>query len=209
MKAMKHALVAFSFAAMAMGVACTPSNPQAEDQPTADAAQAVLDCIMTRTSVRQFTDRPIAKDTLDILVKAGMAAPSAMNLQPWAFVVVTDRVMLDSLEAVHPFSNLKTTTAAICVCGDLSKAAENSAREYWIQDCSAATENILLAAHALGLGAVWCGVHPNPNVLPGVKRVPNLPEHVIPLNIITMGYPAGDTSAKDKWTKENVHEQKW
>lgn len=175
----------------------------------ADTAQVVLDNIATRASVRQFTDQPVAKDTLDAIVRAGMAAPSAMNLQPWAFVVVTERAVLDNLSDVHPYSNLKTATAAVIVCGDLEKASKGFGREYWIQDCSAATENILLAAHALGMGAVWCGVYPNPNVLPEVSRVLGLPEGIIPLNIIAMGYPAADPQPKDKWKPENVHYQCW
>ena len=175
----------------------------------ADKAQIVLDNIATRASVRQFTDQPVDRTTLDAIVRAGMAAPSAMNLQPWGFVVVTERSVLDSLESVHPHANLKTAAAAIIVCGDLEKAAQGSGREYWIQDCSAATENILLAAHALGLGAVWCGVYPNPNRIPDVTRVLGLPEGIIPLNIVTMGYPASDPQPKDKWKPENVHYQCW
>lgn len=172
-------------------------------------AQAVIDNIMTRTSVRQFTGQPIAKDTLEAIVKAGMAAPSAVNKQPWAFVVVTDRAILDSLMAVHPYSNLKTATAAIVVCGDMDKTLDGASREYWVQDCSAATENILLAAHAYGLGAVWCGVYPNPERIPGVSKVLGLPTTVIPLNIITMGHPAVNPHPKDKWNPENVHYQQW
>lgn len=178
--------------------------------PSSDAgSQAVLSAIMTRASVRQFTSQPIGADTLDLLVKAGMAAPTAMNLQPWAFIVVTEQAMLDSLAAVHPYSNLQTATAAIIVCGDLDKAADGFGRDFWIQDCSAATENILLAAHAMGLGAVWCGVYPNPKVVPGVTRVLSIPERVIPLNIITMGHPAAEVQPKDKWNPQNVHYQKW
>lgn len=173
------------------------------------ATNEIIDNIMTRTSIRQFTDQKIPADTLDSILKAGFAAPTAMNKQPWAFVVVTEREMLDSLMAVHPYSRLETATAAIVVCGDMQKAAEGDAREYWIQDCSAASENILLAAHAYGLGAVWCGVYPNNEILPHVKRVLSLPEYVIPLNIISLGYPAQSPEPKDKWNPEAVHYQKW
>lgn len=187
------------------GMSDTPATA-----PSSDAgSQAVLSAIMTRASVRQFTSQPIGADTLDLLVKAGMAAPTAMNLQPWAFIVVTEQAMLDSLAAVHPYSNLQTATAAIIVCGDLDKAADGFGRDFWIQDCSAATENILIAAHAMGLGAVWCGVYPNPKVVPGVTRVLSIPERVIPLNIITMGHPAAEVQPKDKWNPQNVHYQKW
>ena len=174
-----------------------------------DTAEAVIENIMTRTSVRSFTEQPVGRDTLDVLVKAGMAAPTAINSQPWAFVVVTEREVLDSLMAVHPYSNLKTATAAIIVCGDMERTIEGSGRDYWIQDCSAATENILLAAHAYGLGAVWCGVYPNPDRIPGVKRVLALPDAIMPLNIITLGHPSSDNAPKDKWNPSNVHYQRW
>ena len=195
----------FILATAFLTVACS-SQPTA---PKAEAAQGVIENIMTRASVRQFTDRPISSDTLETIVRAGMAAPSAMNLQPWAFVVVTEREVLDSLKSVHPYSNLATATAAIIVCGDMQKAAKDAAREYWVQDCSAATENILLAAHSLGIGAVWCGVYPNPERIPGVTQVLGLPESIIPLNIITMGYPAAEVQPKDKWNPDNVHYQRW
>ena len=194
--------------AASLFAACT-TDEKSKEMNDSSATQAVIENIMTRTSIRQFTDQPVSKDTLDLIVKAGMAAPSAVNAQPWAFIVVTDREMLDSLNAVHPYSNLKTATAAIVVCGNMEKALEGAGREYWVQDCSAASENILLAAHAYGLGAVWCGVYPNPNVLPEVKRVLELPGNIIPLNIITMGYPAQNPEPKDKWNPDNIHYQKW
>ncbi|MCH5244433.1 MAG: nitroreductase family protein [Lentimicrobiaceae bacterium] len=186
--------------------ACScPTNNQSED-----CTLAVLDNIATRVSVRQFTDRAIDKDVLEDIVRAGMAAPTAVNKQPWAFVVVTEREMLDSLNRVHPYAHLETATAAIIVCGDMEKALDGYAREYWIQDCSAATQNILLAAHAYGIGSVWCGVYPDPNRIPEVTRVLGLPGGIIPLNIITMGYPASeDLQPKDKWKPENIHYQRW
>ena len=194
-----------------LGIAafCFASSCSKPSTTDVDSVQIVLENIATRSSVRQFTDRPVDKSTLETIVRAGMAAPSAMNKQPWAFVVVTEREVLDSLMNVHPYSNLKTATAAVIVCGDMEKASNDFGREYWIQDCSAATENILLAAHALGVGAVWCGVYPNPNIQPEVKRVLGLPDGIIPLNIITMGYPAYEPQPKDKWIPENIHYQRW
>ncbi|MCH5214899.1 MAG: nitroreductase family protein [Muribaculaceae bacterium] len=182
------------------------SSSKVENQ---DATQAVIENIMTRTSIRQFTDQPVAKDTLDLLVKAGMAAPTAMNKQPWAFIVITDKEMLNALNEVKPWFNLKTATAAIVVCGDLSKEEKDWSAEYWVQDCSAATENILLAAHAYGLGAVWCGVYPNPEILPAVTKLLGTPEHIVPLNVITLGYPAENPAPKDKFNAESIHYQKW
>ena len=189
---------------------CGESKTQEENvAKTCNPCDAVIENIMTRTSIRQFTSQPISKDTLDLVVKAGMAAPSAVNAQPWAFVVITEKEVLDSLNAIKPWFNLKTATAAIAVCGDMSKAMEGTGREYWIQDCSAASENILLAAHAYGLGAVWCGVYPNDDIVAGVSRILELPENIIPLNIITMGYPAENPEPKDKFKTENIHYQKW
>ena len=198
-----------SFLCMICMVSCNCNDKCPQEKSTTDDTKAIIDNIMTRTSVRQFTDRQIGKDTLEQLVKCGMAAPTAVNRQPWAFVVVTDRTVLDSLMNEHPYSNLKTATAAIIVCGDYEKKLEGIGGEYWVQDCSAATENILLAAHAYGLGAVWCGVYPNPERIPGVKRVLNLPDAIMPLNIITLGYPATDNQPKDKWNPDVVHYQTW
>lgn len=189
--------------------ACAESKVEKEECASPNCASAVIENIMTRTSIRQFTDQAIPKDTLDLLVKAGMAAPSAVNAQPWAYIIVTEKEVLDSLNAIKPWFNLKTATAAIVVCGDLNKAMEGPGREYWVQDCSAATENILLAAHAYGLGAVWCGVYPNEEIVDGVKSVLQIPENIIPLNVVTLGYPAENPEPKDKFKTENIHYQKW
>lgn len=188
---------------------CSEQKVEKEMSDSPNATAAVIENIMTRTSIRQFTDQPIAKDTLDLVVKAGMAAPSAVNAQPWAFIVVTEKEVLDSLNTIKPWFNLKTATAAIIVCGDMTKAMEGEGREYWVQDCSAASENILLAAHAYGLGAVWCGVYPNQEIVNGVSKVLEIPENIIPLNIITMGYPDENPEPKDKFKTENIHYQKW
>lgn len=204
----KHILLSAGMAAMAMLSACSGASDK-DAACGADSTQVVIDNIMTRTSVRRFTPQPVGADTIETILKAGMAAPTAINKQPWAFVVVTDRAVLDSLAAVHPYSNLATATAAIIVCGDMEKAADGFAADYWVQDCSAATENILLAAHAYGLGAVWCGVYPNPDVLPAVSRVLGLPATVLPLNIVTMGHPAINPDPKDKWNPANIHYQRW
>ena len=176
---------------------------------TANATEAVIENIMTRTSIRQFTSQPIPKDTLVDIVKAGMAAPSAVNVQPWSFIIINEPEVLKKLEEVHPYSNLKTATAAIVVCGLKDKAENPDVRPYWVQDCSAATENILLAAHAYGIGAVWCGVYPSEERVNAVKQVLEIPENVVPLNIITMGFPAQNPEPKDKFNPDNIHYQKW
>ena len=195
------------FAALMASCESKGSNEVTAECP--DATEIVINNIMTRTSIRQFTNQPIAKDTLVSIVKAGMAAPSAVNLQPWSFIVIDEPEALQRLNEVHPHANLKTATAAIVVCGLLDKTDNEGIRAYWVQDCSAATENILLAAHAYGLGAVWCGVYPNEERIPSVKEVLGIPENVMPLNIITMGYPAENPEPKDKFKSDNIHYQKW
>lgn len=206
----KISLILTSLSVMLMGISCSVKTEESTEVKVeqSDATTAVIENIMTRTSIRQFTDRPISKDTLDLVVKAGMAAPSAVNAQPWAFIIVTEKDILNSLNELKPWFNLKTATAAVIVCGDLNKAKEG-AEEYWVQDCSAATENILLAAHAYGLGAVWCGVYPNEDIVTGVKKILDLPEKIIPLNVVTMGYPDENPEPKDKFKTENIHYQKW
>lgn len=200
-------LAAMSAAAiLPVAISCGNSG---DNTQSAGECSAVIENIMTRASVREFTSQPVGKDTLDMLMKCGMAAPTAINSQPWAFVAVTERAVLDSLMAAHPYSNLKTATAAIIVCGDMNKAIEGTGREFWVQDCSAATENILLAAHACGLGAVWCGVYPDSARVASVSAVLGIPDTAVPLNIVTLGHPAEEPQPKDKWKPANIHYQKW
>lgn len=194
-------------AALLAASSCTTTPSETAALTSTDAAQAVIGNIMTRTSVRQYTDRPISADTLETLLKAGMAAPTAVNKQPWAFVVTTGRDALDSLATLQP--RLKTAAAAITVCGDMTRAIEGEGRDFWVQDCSAATENILLAAHALGLGAVWTGVYPIAERVDDVSRALALPDSVVPMCIIAVGYPVGDQEPKDKWDPSKVHYQRW
>lgn len=208
---MKKIIFAAITALITMGMTSCDSTTTASSNKNEDATQIIIENIMTRASVRQFTDQKIGTDTLEQLVKCGMAAPTAVNAQPWAFVIVTDREVLDTLNAHHPWARLETATAAIIVCGNMELALEGPAQEYWVQDCSAATENILLAAHAYGLGAVWCGVYHGPDSerVPPVRNALNLPDNIIPLNIITLGYPAQKVEPKDKWKPEKVHYQRW
>jgi nitroreductase len=117
-----------------------------------------IEAILGRRSIRSYTDKPVAKETVQQLLEAAMAAPSAGNQQPWHFVVVDDRALLEKITTVHPYAQMaKSAQLGILVCGDLSLEMHQG---YWVQDCAAATENLLVAAHALGLGAVWTGVHP-------------------------------------------------
>jgi nitroreductase len=171
---------------------------------------AVNECIMTRVSVRAYTADKVSETQIEKMLRAGMAAPSAVNKQPWHFIVVTEQVQLDALAEVTP--NAKMAAAAplaIVVCGDMSKTLEGEARDFWIQDCSAATQNILLEAHALGLGAVWTGTWPALERCAAVAQVLDIPEGIVPFATIVIGHPAGENKPKDKWNPRNVSWEKY
>lgn len=170
-----------------------------------DSSEVVYNNILKRTSIRSYENKPVEKDKIEKLLRAGMAAPTAMNKQPWHFVVVTDKGQLQKLSEANPYAAMAAKAPlAIVVCGDMNKAAEGEARECWIQDCSAASENILLAATGMGLGAVWTGTYPSKERCADVAKVLGLPESLIPLNTIVIGYPDADVSPKDKWNTENI-----
>lgn len=193
--------------ALLAAVFMTGCNCNKNEQPTntSDNMNNAIETIMTRTSIRSFTDRAVSADTIEMLLRAGMAAPTAVNKQPWHFVVVNERAKLDELGGNGRQSQMwKESPLAIVVCGDMEIALEGPAQAFWVQDCSAATENILLAAHALGLGAVWTGCYPMEERMTNVRQVLNMPENIIPLCVIVMGYPNESPAPKDKWKPENV-----
>lgn len=191
--------------------ASAKSNNMAKGNSVAtSAASIVYHNIMTRTSVRSYSDRPIEKAQVDSLLHAGMAAPTAMNRQPWHFVVVDDRALLASIASITPNAGMaKKAPLAIVVCGNKDKFAEGGAREMWSQDVSAATENILLQAHAMGLGAVWTGTFPSKERMTAVSTLLNLPDNLMPFCTIVIGYPDGATTPKDKWSEDNVSYNKF
>ena len=196
---LKSLLVAL--AALTLMNACTT--------PTTNTADAVLENIHARKSVRQFTDEPVSQEHIETMLKAAMAAPTAVNYQPWRFVVITERARLDAMAEVLPYAKmLKQAPLAIVVCGETTwfEGRENT---YWQQDCSAATQNILLAAEALGLGAVWTGVYPNMDLARPLAEFLGLPGNVQPLCCIPIGHHDGTTQPKDKWKPENIHYGKW
>ncbi len=171
---------------------------------------AVNECLQTRVSVRSFTSESVSETQIEKLLRAAMAAPSALNKQPWHFVVVTEKVQLEALAEVSPNAKMAAVAPlAIVVCGVMSKTAEGEARDFWIQDCSAATQNILLEAHALGLGAVWTGTYPILGRCAAVAEVLSIPEGVVPFSIVVAGHPAGENKPKDKWNPDNVSWQKY
>ncbi len=196
----------------------TPPAPNAAAAPqaataTAPAAVSAPDAftvIFNRKSVRKFTDKVVERKDLELILKAGMAAPTAVDRRPWAFVAVTDRAVLNALADKLPYAKmLYQATAAIVVLGDLDKTLPGEGQAYWIQDCSAVTQNILLAVEALGLGAVWTATYPGKDREAAVREVLGLPLNVIPLNVIPIGYPDGDPKPKDKWDPTIIHWEKW
>jgi nitroreductase len=167
-----------------------------------------MEAILTRRSVRQYTEGSIPADTVQSLLEAAMSAPSAGNQQPWQYVVIDDRNILDSIPKVHPYSGmLKQAPLAIVVCGDMER--EKYKGDYWVQDCSAATQNLLIAARALGLGAVWLGVYPLEDRIRGLTKLLNLPEHIIPLAVISIGHPASEQGRVNRYDMKRIHKNKW
>lgn len=166
-----------------------------------------IQAILTRRSIRNYTAHKVSEQDVNDLLKAGMAAPSANNCQPWHFVVLNDHKIIDKIPQFHPYSKmLKDAPVAILVCID--KNLEN-ANGYGIQDCSAATQNILLAAHAKGLGAVWLGIYPREVRIRGIKKLLRIPDNVIPLSLISIGYPDEEKPAVNRFNELRVHYNRW
>ena len=180
-------------------------DKSADVQQSVNAEQAVLDNIATRTSIRDSEARPVEKEKIEKMLRAAMAAPTAMNKQPWQFVVVDQRNVLDALAGDNHYAKmLKKAPLAIVVCGNTDKMIEGGGRDFWIQDASAATENLLLAAHAMGLGAVWTGAYPSEERCISISKVLSLSDNLIPLNMIVVGYPAEHPQPKQKFKEENI-----
>lgn len=197
-----------SLTAMLMIGGC--KNMETKTDKKIKSGNAAVDNIMARKSVRAYTPKPVEKEKVETLLKAAMAAPTAVNKQPWAFIVIDDREVLANLSNALPYAKMTVQAPlAIVVCGDLSKALNGEKDKYWMLDCSAASENLLLAAESLGLGAVWTAVYPEEDRINSVRKVLSLPEYIVPLNLIPIGYPQHSESAKDKYKTENIHYNKW
>ena len=167
----------------------------------------ILDTIFARKSVRAYADEPVSPQEVETLLKAAMAAPSGRNIQPWRFVVVRDPAVKAKL-AVGFNKMIATAPVAIVLCGQTTKESGEPNRN-WTADCAAATENLLLAAEAMGLGAVWTACYPyDERMSPAIEAL-GLPGDVKPYAIIPLGRPAGDSAPKDKWRPENIHYEKW
>jgi len=170
----------------------------------------VMKNILERKSVRIYANKKVEKEDIETLLRAAMAAPSAVNAQPWVFIAIDDRQILDNLASQLPNAKmLSQAQAAIIVCGNMEKALQGEGREYWVQDCSAATQNILLAAESMGLGAVWTGVYPKKERVNIIQTEMLLPSHIVPLCVIPIGWQTGKDKPKQKYTEENIRWNKW
>jgi len=166
-----------------------------------------MDVILSRRSIRQYMDKPIEEDKIRYLIEAAMSAPSAHNEQPWVFVVIDDKNLLTRITRFHPYSKmLLDATLAILVCADTECLAN---LDYFQQDCAAATENILLAAHASGLGGVWLGVYPQKDIMKGFSDLLELPEKVIPFGLVSLGYPAVTKEPSARFDESRIHRNSW
>jgi nitroreductase len=163
--------------------------------------------ILSRRSIRQFTGESIRKEDVLTFIEAAMVAPSACNQQPWHFVVAKDKETHRKVMEIHPYTKmLEKASHAIFVCAD---PGLQTCPGYWTQDLSAATENLLLAVHAMGYGATWCGVYPDDNRVWNIREILDLPKRVIPLNVVAIGVPDEEKPPSNRYKEERVHYEKW
>ncbi len=166
-----------------------------------------MDTIRKRRSIRKYTAQLVPQDLVDRLLEAAMSAPSAGNEQPWEFIVIADRSVLQAITTIHPYSQmLREAPLAIVVCGNLEHEKYPG---FWVEDCSAATENILLEAEESGLGGVWLGVYPRDDRVRSLSELLKLPASVIPLSLVAIGYPAEKKTPADRFNVSRVHLNSW
>ncbi|MDE7437271.1 MAG: nitroreductase family protein [Muribaculaceae bacterium] len=168
--------------------------------------ELIINNILTRTSDRMFDiSKEVDPEDIQTILQAAMAAPTGVNRQPWNYVVVTNRQLLDQLAADLPYCHFANqVNAAIVVCGDKDRFLEGEDAQLWIQDVSASSENILLAAHALGLGSVWTCVYPHTDRMATVAGILSLPDNMIPFNVIPIGYTLKSHTPINKWNPANI-----
>lgn len=164
----------------------------------------VIDALQKRRSIRKYVDKEVSAEQIYILMHAAMSGPSAVNKTPWEFYVVSNPEKLEKLKKASRFTKVNAPLA-IVVCGNKSRFLPLQLESFWIQDCSAATENILLAAVEMGLGSLWCGVYPQASAQKKVKEALDLTDKLIPLNIVYIGYPAEEKEARDQYNEKFVH----
>ncbi|WP_136796902.1 nitroreductase family protein [Desulfosediminicola ganghwensis] len=167
----------------------------------------VPEAILTRRSIRKYTDAPVTDEQINTILEAAMMAPSAGNQQPWQFIVVRNKEIQGKLKDINPYAAMSDKApVGILVCGDLSLEKHAG---FWVQDCSAAIQNILLTVHDLGLGAVWTGIHPLKDREEGFNQLFKLPEHVIPLGYIVIGQPDQHPTTVSRYKVDRVHQETW
>jgi len=166
-----------------------------------------IEAILSRRSIRKYIKKSISKELIKNLLEAAMSAPSAGNEQPWHFIVILDTQILSKIPTFHNHAEmLKEAALGILVCCDKNLEKHKG---MWIQDCSAATENILIAVQAKGLGAVWLGVYPRTGRINGLRKLLNIPEHVIPFSLVSIGYPAEQKPRANRYSKPRIHYNRW
>jgi nitroreductase len=166
-----------------------------------------MEAILTRRSIRRYTRESVSESVIEEILRAAMQAPSAGNEQPWQFVVITDRATLREIPRFHPHANMvPDAPVAVLVCGDLHREIHAG---FWVQDCSAATQNILLAAHAKGLGAVWLGIFPREDRVAAFRKIAGLPGHVVPLALVPIGFPAAGKPEEKRFDRSRIHRDRW
>jgi nitroreductase len=171
---------------------------------------STIETILKRKSARHFTDRNVTQDELDLIIKVAFAAPSGMDLQPWEFIVITDRKTLDELAEALPYAKmLFQATAAFVVCGIPYSSNPEKGSKYWMLDCSTVSQNVMLAAESLGLGAIWTACWPYPERMEPVHNILGIPENILPLSVIPIGEPTGEDLPKDKFNPAKLHFEKW
>lgn len=167
----------------------------------------ILDALLTRRSIRKYAPGEVDHNDLARILRAGMAAPSAGNEQPWHFIVLRNPDTLKALSEAHPYAEMVASAPlAILVCAEMDGVKH---RDYWPQDCAAATQNMLLAAHGLGLGSVWVGIYPREARVAEIRRVIPLPDHVVPFSLLPIGIPAERKPPADRFSEQRIHEAHW
>ena len=167
----------------------------------------VLEAIFNRRSIRQYNDRPVGDDVIETLLKAAMYAPSAVNKQPWHYIVFRDREIMEKIISFHQYASmLRKASAAILVCWDEELQHDTG---YGPVDCSAATQNILLAAYGLGLGSVWVGLYPRIQRMESIHKLFGLPPNIRPFSIVSLGYPAEEKKMPSRFNSDRIHFEKW
>lgn len=166
-----------------------------------------LDFILDRRSIRRFTDQKINKGQIKSILTAAMYAPSAVNMQPWHFVVIDEPALMEKVMEIHPHARmLRSASHAVVICGDeLLQHGDG----YWVVDCGAATQNLLLAAQTMGLGTCWVGIHPREERKSAFSRLLKLPSHVRPFALVALGYPEESKARPERFHAGKVKHNGW